>query len=502
MLAKKSYKNQVTIFHMQITPPVSLDMTPNVYTSQMDIENSNFDKLINDANVLVTKLIIPKLNSPTENDSEYINRKKSFDENNGNNFQTLTKSISLNNFDVSALQITTILQSLILSLKNAKGQLNQLKLKNLISSNHNTSDLSRIDVEKNLQKQEFERVKTQLLLEKTQLINKLNLKDKKMKKYKKKIVEKNIEINRLARLLNENVIDNIQHDISSFDYSNSTISTSQYNTTQNQSINHSSNISTNQINHLNMDSYDNVISKTSNNLPTDRANKTNSINNSISIANTIIDHNFNRSNQNFDNKSTNGPDMLKTLGSLATQVLSDDAADTSINRTIILHSNSRIEDDTTEAEISFSVNNNNYDDNNNNSNNHNINSIMNNSNYNNIHSHNKLSNNNTITNTSDTSNNYNNKNNHNSNSNTSKFTPAPVSAIITSTKNDNLNEYNNRITNSRSNSIVIGNRLNTVPILSEIRKNVNNDILNNSFRTKSQLPRMGSFNTISSSFKD
>lgn len=201
---------------------------------------------------------------------------------------------------IDETEILNTMQSLVTSLDLALKQIQQLKYKTMIQ--HDNDDAkSRIDVEKNLQRQEFERVKSQLLLEKNSLLNKVFSNDNKVKKYKKRIVEKNLEINRLAKLLNENVTDITYHDISSLDYSNSSVSSAM---------------------------------KTSN--PT-----------SASLM-----------NQNL-NKSKKTSSMLRTLGALASHVLknNEDSDDNSVNRTLLLHT-SKIEDENnTEAEISFLTNN-------------------------------------------------------------------------------------------------------------------------------------------------
>ncbi|CAL9736823.1 protein Fdo1p [Monosporozyma servazzii] len=201
---------------------------------------------------------------------------------------------------IDETEILNTMQSLVTSLDLALKQIQQLKYKTMIQ--HDNDDAkSRIDVEKNLQRQEFERVKSQLLLEKNSLLNKVFSNDNKVKKYKKRIVEKNLEINRLAKLLNENVTDITYHDISSLDYSNSSVSSAM---------------------------------KTTN--PT-----------SASLM-----------NQNL-NKSKKTSSMLRTLGALASHVLknNEDSDDNSVNRTLLLHT-SKIEDENnTEAEISFLTNN-------------------------------------------------------------------------------------------------------------------------------------------------
>ena len=203
--------------------------------------------------------------------------------------------------------IFNTIHSLVTSLRAAIIQIQQLKYKSMIQNTMNTEDIqSRINVEKNLQKQEFERIKSQLLIEKNSLLNKVTVNEKKIKKYKKRIIEKNLEINRLAKLLNENITDITYHDISSIDNSNSIASSSLKQTT---------------------------IPSTEEELLTIR--------------------------NNTDSKDTSN--MLRTLGALATHVLSTngDTEENSANRTLLLQ-HSKVEDENnTEIEISFR-NNNNY----------------------------------------------------------------------------------------------------------------------------------------------
>ncbi|CAL9728376.1 protein Fdo1p [Monosporozyma unispora] len=205
-----------------------------------------------------------------------------------------------NSLKTNETEIFNTMYSLVTSLDLALKQIQQLKYKTMIQHN-NDDPQSRIDVEKNLQRQEFERVKSQLLLEKNSLLNKVITSDNKVKKYKKRIVEKNLEINRLSKLLNENVTDITSHDISSLDYSNSSASS--------------------------------VMRPTN------------------SMTGPIMNQKFNNS------KKTSS--MLRTLGALASHVLknNEDSDDNSVNRTVLLQT-SKIEDENnTEAEIFFSTNN-------------------------------------------------------------------------------------------------------------------------------------------------
>lgn len=213
-------------------------------------------------------------------------------------------------YKIDETEIFNITHSLVTSLRASIIQIQQLRYKSMIQNTTNSEDIqSRINVEKNLQKQEFERIKSQLLMEKNSLLNKVTINEKKIKKYKKRIIEKNLEINRLAKLLNESITDITYHDISSMDNSNSTVSSSLKQTP----------------------------------IPSREE--------SFTIRTTA--------------NSANTSNMLRTLGALATHVLktNGDNEDTSANRTVLLQ-NSKLEDDNnTEIDISFQ--NNNYNNNNN-----------------------------------------------------------------------------------------------------------------------------------------
>ncbi|CCC66954.1 hypothetical protein NCAS_0A03960 [Naumovozyma castellii] len=105
----------------------------------------------------------------------------------------------------------------------------QLKLKNMILQTNNGSLESRYEVEGNLQKQEFERLKCQLNHEKQTLLGRLQLKDEKVRKYKKKIRDKNGEINRLLKILHDNSISDASH-LSVIETQGSTTTSSRINT--------------------------------------------------------------------------------------------------------------------------------------------------------------------------------------------------------------------------------------------------------------------------------
>lgn len=111
----------------------------------------------------------------------------------------------------------SIINSLIDALNNSLQLNQQLKFKNMILNTNQTGYESRYEVEGNLQKHENERIKTQMLQDKQKLIQQLNLSKNKVQKYKKRIVDKNREINKLLKLLNENSIDVTQIELSAIE---------------------------------------------------------------------------------------------------------------------------------------------------------------------------------------------------------------------------------------------------------------------------------------------
>ncbi|CCD24990.1 uncharacterized protein NDAI_0E01740 [Naumovozyma dairenensis CBS 421] len=112
--------------------------------------------------------------------------------------------------------------------------LNQKKLRNMLLENNAKSLKSNNEVERKLHKEQFDQMKYQSYLEKEKLLRNLRLKDMKIRKYKKRIISKNKEINRLTKILNDNSVkDNLRNLSPSVDRkesisSNSEIYSSQY----------------------------------------------------------------------------------------------------------------------------------------------------------------------------------------------------------------------------------------------------------------------------------
>lgn len=95
------------------------------------------------------------------------------------------------------------LESLIHMLSKSNEQAKQLKFKNLMLTAGLKDSTSRFEVESNLTKQQFERIRCQLAMETQELHEKVRVQDFKISKYKETIIEKNKEINKLTRLLND-----------------------------------------------------------------------------------------------------------------------------------------------------------------------------------------------------------------------------------------------------------------------------------------------------------
>ncbi|EJS44246.1 YMR144W [Saccharomyces arboricola H-6] len=102
--------------------------------------------------------------------------------------------------------ILNVLQSLVSHLNQAASQIQQLKFKNMILASNENNIQSRHEVEDNLQKQQFERMKCQFLLEHQSIKDQLRKRDNKIVKYKQKIIEKNRKLNNLTKVLNQHAV--------------------------------------------------------------------------------------------------------------------------------------------------------------------------------------------------------------------------------------------------------------------------------------------------------
>ncbi|QLG72396.1 hypothetical protein HG535_0D01040 [Zygotorulaspora mrakii] len=122
------------------------------------------------------------------------------------------ESIGISGHDIiSDKDVLITVSSLVNALDDSLRQIQQLKFKNMLIESNSNNIQSTFEVEENLRKQQFERMKCQLLLDKQELIETLHFKEGKIAKYKNRIVEKNRLINKLMRTLNENSIhDNLK----------------------------------------------------------------------------------------------------------------------------------------------------------------------------------------------------------------------------------------------------------------------------------------------------
>ncbi|KAG0670598.1 hypothetical protein C6P45_002164 [Maudiozyma exigua] len=114
-------------------------------------------------------------------------------------------------------EVESVINTLIDALTSCSQQVQQLKFKNMMLSSNKGNIQSRHEVEGNLQRHEYERIKTQMLQERQTMLQNLNVSNCKVQKYKKRIVEKNREINKLLKLLNDNSIDVTQIELSSME---------------------------------------------------------------------------------------------------------------------------------------------------------------------------------------------------------------------------------------------------------------------------------------------
>ncbi|SMN18813.1 similar to Saccharomyces cerevisiae YMR144W Putative protein of unknown function [Maudiozyma saulgeensis] len=139
---------------------------------------------------------------------KFLQREKDSDKTIGSNIPTIAHNPT---------DAETVVCSLVDALTNSSQHIQQLKFKNLMLSGTKSNIESRHEVEGNLQKHEYERIKTQMLHERQNMIQNLNTSNNKVQKYKKRIVEKNREINKLLKLLNDHSIDVTQIELSSIE---------------------------------------------------------------------------------------------------------------------------------------------------------------------------------------------------------------------------------------------------------------------------------------------
>ncbi|SCU78556.1 LAFA_0A07184g1_1 [Lachancea sp. 'fantastica'] len=110
----------------------------------------------------------------------------------------------------SKSELVESLEKLNQLLTSSNDQVNGLKFKNMMLTSSIKDSTSRFEVESELQKQQSERIRCQLVMNTHQLQDKLRVQDLKLLKYKKTIREKNVEINKLRRLLNRSGTSNPQ----------------------------------------------------------------------------------------------------------------------------------------------------------------------------------------------------------------------------------------------------------------------------------------------------
>ena len=129
-----------------------------------------------------------------------------------------SKTSNTQDANLQEKDVVVILNNMIKYLGETSSEVQQLKFRNMMLNANIATQESRREVEQNLQKQEFERIKNQLLADKQNLIERLNISNGKVKKYKRRIIDKNREINRLIKVLRDNSVDYTQPDVSSVDF--------------------------------------------------------------------------------------------------------------------------------------------------------------------------------------------------------------------------------------------------------------------------------------------
>ncbi|CCE64095.1 hypothetical protein TPHA_0G02590 [Tetrapisispora phaffii CBS 4417] len=161
------------------------------------------------SNTFTDKNITPKSLSPTNTNTNEI----SSNDNNSiftstdstHSVETKPSTLDLSN-NINSQQICTTIKSLVDMLNLMSQEVQKLKFKNSLLSSQESESKNNYKLELNLQKQQFEKLKFQLNEENTLYLSDIKNKDNKVKKYKSKIMEKNQEINKLRRLLNNNPI--------------------------------------------------------------------------------------------------------------------------------------------------------------------------------------------------------------------------------------------------------------------------------------------------------
>lgn len=234
-------ENTITPQPLTTDGPSILHQVPPKVLETTDIE---LPKVLENAKQIIQKLTSFQVLSPVEGHNSIKNNISNEDNQtkNADNFQrektpiagpiASSGSFSHNEYNDSHSnqEIVNTMYKLMNLLDYSNKQIQQLKFKNMMLASSETERHHRQHVEENIQKQEFERIKSQLLSEKKMMIERIRATDTKVRKYKKRIMEKNIEINRLTRLLNDSTLDVTQLEVSSTEYTNSTTSSARMRT--------------------------------------------------------------------------------------------------------------------------------------------------------------------------------------------------------------------------------------------------------------------------------
>lgn len=110
--------------------------------------------------------------------------------------------------DGSTSEVKEALKEVLTALTKSQERVKQLTLKNMFLLQHLNELQNGFKVEQNLAKQQFESMKYNLIVQKSNIQKQLESSNVKVSKYRETIIAKNREINRLSRLLNQGMVHN------------------------------------------------------------------------------------------------------------------------------------------------------------------------------------------------------------------------------------------------------------------------------------------------------
>ncbi|CUS20893.1 LAQU0S02e00760g1_1 [Lachancea quebecensis] len=166
--------------------------------------NEESQLIMEKAKLLIEKLKTEQILNPGEHPSPSgIDSFCDRDHNGHIHLESVKNSDALSEESQPNHEIVQSLEALVHLASKAREQAKQLRFKNFMLTAGLKDTNSRFEVETSLTKQQFERIRCQLVMECQELQQKVHLQDLKLSKYKETIIEKNKEINKLGRLLND-----------------------------------------------------------------------------------------------------------------------------------------------------------------------------------------------------------------------------------------------------------------------------------------------------------